>query len=281
MPMRWPFARALRPTVDRNDWIDDAAWQALLSAEAFLTGLDADQRTRLRALCGAFLATKAINGAAGLVVDAAMIGRIVVQACLPVLELGIEAYPRFDEIIVYPGDFIIDRESIDEDGVVHRWREFASGESWDDGPMVLAWEAADVAPKRLSSFAFNVVIHEFAHKLDAGNHAIDGVPAFSRRLHPGLDAARWRDVLERSLDDFVARVEAVERSIPRHVDPDSMRADRYYASLPLDAYAATDEAEFFSVSSEAFFVAPGRLKDAYPQWYALLAAFYRQDPTQR
>jgi len=281
--MRWPFSRSSRRPVDRSDWIEDAGWQALIAEEPFLTRLDADQRTRLRALCGAFLATKAINGAAGLVVDVAMIGRIVVQACLPILELGIDAYPRFDEIIVYPGDFIIDRESVDENGVVHRWREFASGESWDDGPMVLAWNAADVSPRsrKPTPFAFNVVIHEFAHKLDAGNHAIDGVPAFSRRLHPGLDADRWRDVLDSSLDDFVARVDAAEASIPRHVDPDSMRADRYYASLPLDAYAATDEAEFFSVSSEAFFVSPGRLNDAYPQWYALLAAFYRQDPLRR
>jgi len=280
--MRWPFARSPRASVDRSDWIDEVRWHALLSDEAFLTRLDADQRTRLRALCGAFLATKAINGAADLVVDDAMVARIVVQACLPILELGLDAYPRFDEIIVYPGEFIIDRESTDEDGVVHRWREFASGESWDDGPMVLAWDAADVAPKsRMPSFAFNVVIHEFAHKLDAGNHAIDGVPAFSRRLHPGLDVAGWRDVLERSLDDFIARVEAVERAIPRNVDPDSIRADRYYASLPLDAYAATDVAEFFSVSSESFFVAPDRLQRAYPQWYALLAAFYRQDPMRR
>ena len=277
--MRWPFARAGRPSVDPNGWIDDAGWLALIGGAPFLTRLDVDQSIRLRALCGAFLATKAINGAGGLVIDDTIVGCIVVQACIPVLELGIEAYPRFDEIIVYPGDFIIDRESVDEDGVVHRWREFASGESWDDGPMVLAWEAADVATKRMPiDAAFNVVIHEFAHKLDAANHAIDGMPAFSRRLHSGLDAAHWRTVLESSLDDFVARVDAVERSIPRHVDPDSLRAERYYASLPLDAYAATDEAEFFSVSSEAFFVAPERLRDAYPRWYALLQAFYRQDP---
>ena len=110
------------------------------------------------------------------------------------------------------------------------------------------------------------------------NGAVDGVPAFSRRLHPSLDDARWRDVLAASLDDFAARVDAAEAAIPSHVDPESARADRYYAALPVDAYAATDEAEFFSVTSEAFFVTPERLALAYPDWYALLASYYRQDP---
>ncbi len=280
--MRW-FARKPVATADDPTWIDDAAWAALVAGAGFLDRLDAAALARLRGLCGAFVATKAVNGAAGLVVDDAMIARIVVQACLPVLELGIGAYPRFDEIVVYPSDFLIDRETVDDDGVVHRWREAASGESWSDGPLIVAWDAADLAShaRRPTPFVSNVVIHEFAHKLDAGNHAIDGVPAFARPLHGDLDAGTWTDVLDESLDDFVARVDDVERSIPRHVDPDSARADRYYATLPLDAYAATDEAEFFSVSSEAFFVAPQPLFDAYPNWYALLARYYRQDPMRR
>ncbi len=277
--MRW-FARKARIEPDDPAWIDDAAWAALVADAAFLARLDVDARARLRAMCGAFVATKAVNGAAGLVVDDTMIARIVVQACLPVLELGIDAYPRFDEIIVYPSDFVIDRETVDDDGVVHRWREAASGESWGDGPLIVAWDAADPGARgrRPTPAAYNVVVHEFAHKLDAGNGAVDGIPAFSRKLHAGLDARRWAAVLDESLDDFATRVDDVEASIPRHVDPASARADRYYATLPLDAYAATDEAEFFSVSSEAFFVAPRPLADAYPDWYALLAAYYRQDP---
>lgn len=277
--MRW-FARKPAAAAGDPSWIDDADWATLVAGWPFVGRLAVADRARLRALCGAFVATKAVNGAAGLVVDDAMVARIVVQACLPVLELGIDAYPRFDEIIVYPSDFLIDRETVDEDGVVHRWREAASGESWGDGPLIVAWDAADVAraSRRPTPFAVNVVIHEFAHKLDAGNHAIDGVPAFSRRLHGDLDVRTWTSVLDEALDDFATRVDAVERSIPRHVDPESARADRYYATLPLDAYAATDEGEFFSVSSEGFFVAPQPLADAYPAWYALLARYYRQDP---
>lgn len=279
--MRWLRREAPR-AVDRSQWIDEAAWEALVASQPFVERLDLAQRGRLRACCGSFLATKAINGAGGLVLDDAIVGRIATQACLPVLELGLGAYPAFAEIIVYPDDFIVDREIVDDDGVVHEWREPIAGESWDGGPVVLAWNAMQRIGKgdRPSPFAFNVVIHEFAHKLDMANGAVDGMPAFVRDLHPSLTSARWLAVLHASLDDFRERLDAVEASIPRHVDPESARADRFYASLPLDAYAAEDAGEFFSVTSEAFFVAPARLKAAYPDWYGLLASYYRQDPSR-
>ncbi len=278
--MRWPFSRARPSPADRSTWIADDDWTALVASQPFLDRLNGDERQRLRKACGVFLATKAVNGAGGLVVDADVIGRIATQACLPVLELGALAYPAFDEIIVYPSDFVVEREIVDGDGVVHAWREAVAGEAWQDGPVVLAWDAAARTAKddRPSPFAFNVVIHEFAHKLDMTNGVVEGMPAFSRTLHPDLDGQRWLDVLHASFDDFVTRLDAVERAIPRHVDPDSARADRFYAALPIDAYAATDEGEFFSVSSEAFFVAPLRLREAYPDWYALLRAYYLQDP---
>jgi MtfA peptidase len=280
--MRWPFTRLRPSTVDHAQWIDDPSWNALIEEHAFLARLDEERRARLRELCGAFLATKAINGARGLVVDEAVVARIAAQACVPILELGLGAYPSFDEIIVYPSEFVIDREIVDENGVVHEWSESAVGESWGDGPVILSWDATrSNGHDRPSPFAFNVVIHEFAHKLDMGNGGVDGMPAFSRHLHAGLTRDRWLEVLQTSFDDFNARLDAVERAIPRHVDPDSARADRYFAQLPLDAYAATDEGEFFSVSSEAFFVSPERLEATYPAWYRLLAAYYRQDPLYR
>ena len=187
---------------------------------------------------------------------------------------------------MYPSEFIVDRELVDENGIVHAYTEAIAGESWEGGPIVLAWDAIanDAAGEREgnahrpSPFAFNVVIHEFAHKLDMTNGEVDGMPALSRHLHANLSERHWHEVLASSLEDFAARVDAAEAAVPRHVDPESARADRYFAELPLDAYAATDEAEFFSVTSEAFFVTPERLVAIYPAWYALLAAYYRQDP---
>lgn len=250
----------------------------------FIARRDAATRERLRATSDALLATKAVNGAAGLALDDTIVASIAMQAALPVLELGIDAYPAFDEIIVYPCDFVVDRRIEDEDGVVHEWSEAIAGESWHGGPIVLAWDAASgtraATTGRPMPHAFNVVVHEFAHKLDMANGAVDGMPAFSSRLHASLDDRRWLEVLDASFGDFAARVDAVEASIPRHVDPDSIRGDRYYATLPFDAYAATDEGEFFSVTSEAFFVDDAPLAATYPAWHALLAAYYRQQPSQ-
>lgn len=278
--MRWLFGERARSEVDRSYWIDDAAWTNLVARQSFLMRRSGAELARLRALCGAFLATKAVNGAAGLEVTDAMAAWIATQACLPILELGLSAYPSFEEIIVYPGDFVVDREIVDADGVVHAWRESIAGESWEQGPVVLAWDATERMAKanRPTPFAFNVVIHEFAHKLDMTNGEVDGTPAFSKKLHADLDRAAWIDVLHASFDDFNERLDDVERAIPHHVDPESARADRYFTALPIDAYAATDVGEFFSVSSEAFFVAPVGLKSAYPAWYALLVQYYRQDP---
>ena len=271
--------------LDHAHWITDEAWAALLARHAFLDRLSPDARARLRNLCGAFLAGKSVNAAGGLALTDAMIASIAVQACLPVLELGLAAYPAFSEVIVYPGDFIVEREIVDEDGVVHAWTEAIAGESWDGGPIVLAWDAASGErqgkAKRPAPTPFNVVIHEFAHKLDMRNGAVDGVPRFDRNVHPNLSERAWRDVLHASFDDFVARVDAAEASIPRHIDPESARADRHYATLPLDAYAATDEGEFFSVATETFFIAPQRLFDAYPQLYRLFTEYFRQDPRNK
>ena len=85
------------------------------------------------------------------------------------------------------------------------------------------------------------------------------------------------DTFERSLSEL----DLIESELPEGVDPDSEEADRYYAHLPFDPYAAHDEAEFFAVTSEAFFVEPAALQRAFPAWYALLAAFFRQDPVAR
>ena len=52
-------------------------------------------------------------------------------------------------------------------------------------------------------------------------------------------------------------------------------------ALPIDPYAAESAGEFFAVASEAFFETPELLAPAYPDVYAQLALFYRQDPRAR
>lgn len=256
--------------------IPDALWEAAVAALGFAARLGADERGRLRTLAEQLLAEKEMAAAGGLELTAEMQVNIAVQACLPILNLGIDWYRGWTSIVVYPTEFLVPRAITDEAGVVHEYVEPISGEAWDGGPLLLSWE--DAKSGRDEPGAYNVVIHEFAHKIDMLNGDADGVPPFDHRLHPTLDARRWTATLADALERLHAELDLIERELPPGIEPDDEAADPYYAQLPLDAYAAHNEGEFFAVSSEAFFVDPARLRDAFPDWYALLAAFFRQDP---
>lgn len=229
-----------------------------------------------------FIRDKQFSAAGGHELDEEIITSIAVQAALPVLELGLEAYPTFSEIIVYPGEFLVERDVEDDHGVVHPTREVLSGEAWEDGPVILSWaDASGDDPDSLGSAGSNVVIHEFAHKLDMSNGEVDGLPAFYRTLHGDLDAAAWCTALSAAHEDLIKRLDALEASFPKTLDPESDAALALYAKLPLDPYAATDPGEFFSVCTEVFFTDPERLQIAYPAVYDQLRQYFRQDPLQR
>jgi MtfA peptidase len=260
--------------------IPDRLWSSALDQLPFLARLNGQDRNRLRALAGELLGSKEMAGAAGLELNASMQVLIATQASLPVLNLGLEWYRGWSSIIVYPDEFLVPRSVTDEAGVVHEYTEPISGEAWDRGPLLLSW--AD-AQRNLtdSGAAYAVVIHEFAHKIDLLDGDADGVPPFSADLHPDINRARWVDALEDAYGRFNAELELIGTELPPGIDPDSEQADPYYAQLPFDPYAAQDPAEFFAVSSEAFFVDSGRVRQAFPEWYALLSLFSRQDPLAR
>jgi MtfA peptidase len=260
--------------------IPDELWSLAVDRLPFLAHLHAQDRSRLRALAGELLGNKEMAGAAGLELNAAMQVMIAVQASLPILNLGLEWYRGWSSIVVYPDEFLVPRSVTDEAGVVHEYTEPISGEAWDRGPLVLSWADAQRNVTDTGA-AYAVVIHEFAHKIDLLDGDADGVPPFSADLHPDLNRARWTDVLDETYGRFNAELELIGAELPTGVDPDSAQADRYYAHLPFDPYAAQDPAEFFAVSSEGFFVDPDRVRQAFPEWYALLSAFYRQDPLHR
>lgn len=273
--------RMLRNLLDRltrppSVAIPDQLWTSTLASLPFVARLDATERTRLRTLAAQLLADKQMAGAGGLQLTAAIQVNIAMQASLPVLNLGLDWYRGWKSIVVYPGEFVVPRHVTDDDGVVHEYEEPIAGEAWDGGPLVLSWEDTQRASTQ-SGAAYSVVIHEFVHKIDLLNGAADGVPPF-QTLHRKLDVQRWNDILSTTFDRFVAEVELIESEIPAGLDPESDEEERYYAHLPFDAYAAQDEAEFFAVSSEAFFVDPTGLQRTFPEWYELLCEFFLQDP---
>jgi MtfA peptidase len=224
--------------------MDDALWRRASAGFAFLPRTE-----KLRDLALLFLAEKEFTGAHGLELTDEMRVSIAAQACLPILELGLDWYRGWRGIVVYPGDFRVRRTEVDEDGVVHEWDDELAGEAMPGGPVVLSWDALARDPE------INVVIHEFAHKLDMLNGTADGVPP----LHAGMDRATWLAAFERAYEEFC---DAVERGKDTWLDP----------------YAAEHVSEFFAVMSEAFFREPREVRRRYPDVFDQLRLFYRQDP---
>lgn len=247
---RWRRARA----VERQG-IADAPWMRVVSRFSFLRALSPDEQRRLRELTALFLDRKSVSGAGGLELTREMQLVIAAQACLLVLNLDFGLYDDWVEVIVYPDEFIADHEYMGEDGVMHRVRTPLSGEAWERGPVILSWVDAQAAD---GGDGYNVVLHEFAHKIDMRNGAANGFPP----LHAGMDRAAWADVFSAAFADFRDRLDRREETA-------------------LDEYAAEDPAEFFAVLSELFFERPGALHGMYPAVYGQLAAFYRQDPLAR
>jgi Mlc titration factor MtfA (ptsG expression regulator) len=230
--------------------VDAAQWARVEDGLPFLDNLAQADRSWLREMALKFIAQKEWSGAQGLALTQDIQLSIALQACLPVLNLGLDSYRGWVGVIVYPGDFVIQRRLMSEDGVVHEFDDNVAGEAWEGGPVLVSWfDRAEDAD------GMNVVIHEFAHKLDMLNGPPDGLPP----LHEGMHRQAWIDAFEPAYLDFCNRVDAGE-------------------DTTIDPYAAEHPAEFFAVTSEVFFEVPALLRAEYPAVYEQLRQFYRQDP---
>jgi len=246
------FRNRRRRRILARQSIPDAHWDAVVRGVPILARLDRGRQERLRELALLFLHEKRIEPAGGMRLDGAMKVRIAALACLPILELGIDAYAGFVSVIVYPDEFLVrDREHVDEAGVVHSGDDVLSGEAWEQGPVILAWREVEASGR---GEGFNVVAHEFAHKLDLLGGAMDGMPP----LHAGMRARDWIGAFQSAYDELVARLDRGEETW-------------------LDEYAAEEPAEFFAVCTEMFFDVPEEFRAHYPALYAQLRAFFKQD----
>jgi len=234
--------------------LPEPLWLETLASLPFLDRLDDDAKQRLRTLTEAFLAEKEFTSAGGLQLTDAMCVSIAAQGCLPILNLGLGYYRDWVGIVVYPDEFVIPRTQEDEFGIVHEYDEVASGEAWEGGPLLISWHDAQMAGE-----GYNVVIHEFAHKLDMLNGEVDGVPP----LPAGMSSEGWKNILTAAYEDFCMEVDIAEANDDETV---------------LDPYAAENPGEFFAVMSETFFETPERLQEAYPALYEQFTRFYRQTP---
>jgi Mlc titration factor MtfA (ptsG expression regulator) len=246
-------------------------WRRATSPWLFMRGVPESDAERLRALCERFLAGKHFSGTHGLEITPLMQVHIAAQACILVLELGIEWYDGWTEVIVYPSQFAPEREIVDEDGIVHLTQDPMAGEAWLGGPVVLSYEDVAMTGDEAARVAgYNVVIHEFAHKLDMRHGEPNGFPP----LHAGMSSVAWRKEFTGAYEDFCQLVDEADALAERD---DGEALD----TLPIDPYGAESPGEFFAVVSEAFFETPELLEPTYPAVYEQLRLFYRQDPLAR
>jgi len=220
-----------------------------------LSRLPSADQEELEASTKILMHEKHFEGAGGLTMNDEIKATISAQAALLILRRPHDYYPRLVSIIVYPGRYVAPHVERQPSGVVIEGRQVRAGESWSRGAVVLSWEdvRADAAGRRPGR---NVVLHEFAHQLDAENGEIDGVP-----LLPANRYSAWARVLN---EEYARLRAAVEEGAPAFLDP----------------YGATSPAEFFAVATERFFTAPVELRNAVPELYAQLQGFYRQDPAR-
>ena len=249
------FREWRRRRILRRATLPEAPWRRALALPQ-LHGLDAAERDRLRELCILFLHEKSVVGVGDLELDDDARITLAALACLPILHLGLDYYRGWYSVLVYPGGFVARHQFRDEHSeVIHEVEREQIGEAWEQGPVILSLEDIETCGEL---DGVNVVLHEFAHKLDMLVDGANGHPP----LHRGMSDALWSRVWSEAYEDFCARVDGGE-------DP------------AIDPYAAESPGEFFAVFTEAFFELPGVLASEYPAVYEQLRLFYRQDPLSR
>jgi Mlc titration factor MtfA (ptsG expression regulator) len=230
-------------------------WRQILRRSVpYFRSLPADLQLQLKKHIQVFVAEKAFVGCGGLAVTDEMRVTVAAQACLLILNRRTDYFGDFGSILLYPNAFVVDSENTDEAGVRHQRQRVLAGQSWSMGQVILSWE--DVAAgAAIADDGRNVVIHEFAHRLDQQDGAANGAP----RMFGRARRERWARVMG---TEFAA----LQRQV----------GDRQ-ATL-LDPYGASDPAEFFAVASEVFFEQARLLKTHHAELYGVLASYYRVDP---
>src|SRR5437762_8601531 len=233
-------------------------WLALIQRHVvFFHKLNGSDRLELLGHIQVFLAEKRFEGCGGFEITDEVRVTIAAQACLLLLHRQTDYFPHLLTILVYPLTYMVQEDHRIGERV---WEEVTVGRLDETGrrmgSLVLSWGAVKHGAADPSD-GKNVVLHEFAHQLDFENHAADGVPGLATREQQ----LAWSEVMK---SEFASLRAADESGIP----------------TLLDTYGATDPAEFFAVSVEAFFEQPRALRARHPKLYAELQRYFNQDPLE-
>jgi MtfA peptidase len=236
-------------------------WEAIIRKNvAHFAMLEEAERDLLRALVQVFTAEKHWEGAGGLELTDEIRVTISAQACLLLLGLPHNFYQNVQSIVVYPSTVVPPQRKpgfFETPSAPLELQHPILGQAFQQGPVIIIWDAA-LRGGRHPESGHNVIYHEFAHKLDMLDGAADGTP-------PLRDRAEYREWVQTCSREYLRLRHDTEEGRTSYID----------------AYGATNEAEFFAVATEHFFERPRQMLADAPDLYRVLQEYYRQDPAKR
>lgn len=224
------------------------AYKAILEEQVpFYRSLEPDRKQEFENRVQHFLATTRITGVKTTVED---IDRVLVasSAVIPIFNFPGWEYVNLREVLLYPDSF--DHEFQQVGG--HRSIIGMVGSGAMNHVMILSQHELRQAFMNKTGKT-NTAIHEFVHLVDKTDGSIDGVPEFILEKKYILP---WLQLMQKEIELIIKD-----------------RSD-------INAYGATNEAEFFAVVSEYFFERPKLLKEKHPELYKLLAEIFNS-PDQK
>lgn len=195
---------------------------------------------------------------------------IAAQAGLLLLGQGLDPlrddlYPNVESVLVYPRAFVSSApRSVAPVGPLAIMTDEGQtnlGEAWQQnahggGPVILSWADAQRGGQDPAD-GHNVVLHEFAHKLDMLDGSVNGTPLLESRDQ--LD--QWKTVMT---SEYIQLSRSAAMGMPTIMNP----------------YGATSPGEFFAVATETFFEKPREMQQHHTMLYDTLKGFYKVDPVK-
>lgn len=232
--------------------LHDGEWDVILDQVPLYRALPGHLRPQLEGKINLFLDQVEFIGCNGVEVTEEMELSIAAQACLLVANTDMW-FETLQTILVYPNAFK-SRQTV-QSGYVQTEREVTRiGESWGSGPVVLSWAHTEKGAQ-IHDDGHNVVIHEFAHQLDALSGFTDGAPVLSR-THSNDE---WDQIFIAAFQRLVSDVNKGRQTA-------------------LDPYGATAPEELFAVAVEMFFEQPRQLLRDEPEIYEQLSKLFAVQP---
>ncbi|MFT6052726.1 MAG: Mlc titration factor MtfA (ptsG expression regulator) [Halioglobus sp.] len=227
--------------------------EILVSKVPLYSHLPHEMRLTMQGCINYFLTQKVFVGCNGFVITDEVRLTIAGNACLLVINREMGYFPGFESILVYPETY--SAKQVSYDGMVESQVDsLRAGESWHRGPIVLSWSDV-VSGSANPEDGHNVILHEFAHKLDEENTLMDGLPILREPAH----YKEWSAVLTKEYAEFVSRAEHGKNDV-------------------IDEYGAISAAEFFAVATESFFEKSWYMRQKLPELYQQFQTFYGLDP---